>query len=208
MIKNHAMFSVPISIGAIEFDNTGILKDIRNDNTDNQRSGINVQQSNFGLETKYDSFRTLQTRLDTELSPYLQFSGLSKGVSFHTNNYWFNRITSPTSYHMPHVHSFSRSVFSGVYFPLSIGTDFFEITDNPAPGSLVLLDPSRDIKNGVAFFQFIDRTQFFGTSVCLTPVEGHFVVFPSYIQHMVTPIVNHKERISVAFDIMLNRNNL
>jgi len=208
MICTVPAFSVPLGVGSIEDGdlNAQLIQDLSvRDFEGRYGTGINVTQTEFGLESQFSSFKTLKDRLDKELKTYMSWCGVNMG--FTTTRYWGNINRLPYAYHMPHVHSFSRGLFSGVYFPLSI-KDFVQddehisVTETPNPGSLVLMDPLHAVKTGLAYSRDINRSKFFGVSMCIEPRASKFVVFPNYLQHMVTPTEEiNKLRISIAFDI-------
>ena len=46
------------------------------------------------------------------------------------------------------------------------------------------------------------KNQFTGESICIEPVEGNIIIFPSYIPHLVETNDHDEERISISFNII------
>lgn len=215
MIRTVPAFSIPMGFGSIESQdiNRRIVEDVGSPDLlyhyDKGRTGINLTQTRRGLEDEYESIKALKLLMDAELKEFMAWSGVTS--TFKTTKYWANINRLPYAYHVPHVHAFNRGPFVGVYFPMSLrtfapGEEHVTISETPNPGSLVLLDPIQAAKMGISYSQPINRLKFFGVSVCMEPKESNFVVFPSYVQHMVTPTEKENVlRISLAFDVELDQ---
>lgn len=174
------------------------------------RSGVGVEQSRLGLERHYVTFSILSKKIHEFAKPYITENRTK--ADFAIQNMWVNVNSDPSAFHLPHVHSFKNSVFSGVYFPtngIHEGTHIDtqgEFTPqwnpHPEPGSLVLVDPGQIYKTGIAHYNQLEKYPYWGSSISFTPQENGIILFPSYLQHLVTPI-RKKDfvRISIAFDI-------
>jgi len=92
-------------------------------------------------------------------------------------------------WHGTHSHfTGGNEIASGVYW-VNIPEEMEK--DESAGGRLILFDPR-------GFF-FPERKK-----IILHPVSGKLVIFPSWLQHEVTPIKTQEPRISIAFDIIKN----
>ena len=189
--------------------------------TDNRqhRTGVDVWQSAANLEKRYDIFKELQTTFFECFRPYLRKVGYvncNLEDHFVCESFWANYNNSPHAFHMPHGHGTGESLFSGVYYPTSgyINGQSISLNQNlnddvimsassqPPPGSLVLLDPAAAIKTQVYKSEILNRYPYYGMEICITPREGTMVLFPQYLQHLVTPTGKENfERYSIAFDI-------
>lgn len=96
---------------------------------------------------------------------------LDKKISFNNRGIWGN-ISSTTHYNNIHNHSSTIALFSGVYY----------LQVFPDSGNIIFYD---DL--------FLNKVEY-------TPVIGDLLIFPSYLQHSVSPNNNSKDRISVAFN--------
>lgn len=209
MINTVMAFSIPIAIGNLENKqlNSLLLNDINNHNNYRKGTGVNINQTEFGLEKEYESFKELQLLIEEQLKIYMSWVGVN--CNYYSYNYWANINNTSYGYNMVHVHSFKRGLFSGIYFPLSIKPfendhSHINIEERPSPGSLVFIDPLQSVKMGLSYSNLIDRNRFFGSPLTIQPRESYFVFFPNYLQHMVTPTEKeNKIRISIAFDIQL-----
>ena len=67
------------------------------------------------------------------------------------------------------------------------------------PGSLVLKDPSGAHKKIVKVP--IKSPNYFITNFSIIPRESLLVLFPAYLEHYVTPTIDHSKRYSISFSI-------
>lgn len=208
MIKTINLFPVPVGFGIIQEDiNEFLLKEITDtDFKSRYGTGVNLIQTEFGIETKLESVKTLKSILDKELASYMTMCGVQ--CSTNTTRYWANIDNSPSGYNMPHVHSFARGTFSCVYFPMSIREfgdqdEHTTYNDHPPPGSLVLIDPIQAARSGMCYLRDINRSKFSASPICIEPRQSHFVVFPNYLQHMVAPTNKDILRVSIVCDVEL-----
>ena len=223
------LFAVPISIINLGEEsrkiNEDILKQItfvKGNETPQRRTGVGVWQSSVGLEEKYESFSKLSNYFFSQALPYLNKVGLTGDVSSYMKceDFWVNYNNSPYAYHPPHIHGTGNTMFSGVYYPSSGILNGEHISekqnlDNPVeiissgqpkPGSLVFLDPMSALKNQVYPNGKLNKYPYYGLEICITPQEGTLVLFPHYLQHLVTPTeTTGLIRMSVAFNINIIR---
>jgi uncharacterized protein (TIGR02466 family) len=106
---------------------------------------------------------------------------------------WAN-ILRRGGYHRTHTHP--GCVWSGVYYVKTGKSD----PDNPTSGRLELLDP----RTAVEMMALPEAP--FGQPVLVDPEPGMMVVFPSWLRHMVHPFAGEGERITIAWNMLLERN--
>jgi len=219
MNKNDiSAFAIPIRYGMLNVNdlNKKLIEDIfleLNNNGNEKRSGVGVYQTKSGLEKKYESFKTLSEKIKYFLLDFMK--NVKVYDEFFIKDVWGNINNDPFAFHMPHSHGINNScIFTGVYFPTSgyLDNDISKECNNskspiitsktqPNPGDLVLLDPNENIKTAIATKK-TEKYPFFGNPICITPIKNTIVVFPSYLNHMVTP--SKKEnytRISIAYNV-------
>jgi len=186
------------------------------------RTGVGVWQSPPGLEQKYDIFTELKSLFFNRSKFTLSKAGFKDNIESYLEigDFWVNYNDSPYAYHTPHIHGTGQAVFSGVYYPssgilngehLSAKQDLnanpvIESSGQPKPGNIVFLDPAAAIKGQVYPGEHLNRYPYYGLEICIEPREGLLVLFPQWLQHLVTP--TEKEgfiRTSLAFNINMKR---
>jgi hypothetical protein len=197
-VKVLPLWSVPIALvnfgETMRAVNKDLIKDILAEADDNQastRSGINVWQSNGGLETKYGSFAAMAMNIKQSvfaILPNLGFGGFADRYDelFEVKELWANIIYKPGGFHIPHIHGSGETLFSGVYYPTSgfeyndtdtnfkmkplypdedlsvIPPEQFLANSNPKPGDLMLMDPAAGLKRQV-IPEWVQRYPFYGS---------------------------------------------
>ena len=188
-------FPVPLFITNInvlmEGHNKELVKDIDNDPSVQQRTGVGVTQTKAGLEEYHYSFMRLKDIISNVSSQLLGREAIAE-------HFWAN--STETGFHMPHAHRIGDYMWNGVYFPYGEADWTYESSSTPRPGSLVLLDPLEFVKSGVAD-EKTDRYPYWGNPICVAPKAGTLVLFPVYLPHMVTPADGR--RCSIAFYLRL-----
>lgn len=225
------LFPVPVTVMTLGEQsremNKELIRDLEDDKKNNyeapMRSSINVWQSNFTIEKRYDSFFNLKDYFFNLAKPTLRRAGFQGNLEqyMECEDFWGNVNDTPWGFHTPHYHGHGKSVFSGVYFPSSGILDGKNLSDDqdlnhlveltassaPPPGSIVFMDPSVNIKRQVfPLGDTLKRYPYYGLELCVVPKEGTLVLFPHYLTHYVTPTekLNFK-RYSIAFSINLKR---
>lgn len=205
------IFQIPLAFGTIGSEskslNDLLLKDVvaETKHQTQSRSGVHVFQTMNSMEDKYESFKDLKVVIDSLAKEALHQFGVYEN-QIQSYDYWGNyNPGNPTAYHMPHSHGINGPIFTGVYFPMGDNTKMDEVPEisansHPPPGSLVLLDPIEYIKSAISSSK-TERYPYFGLPICVTPQEGAFFIFPSYLPHMVVPTENDKMRCTIAFNI-------
>lgn len=103
---------------------------------------------------------------------------------------WAN-VLRHGGYNTPHNHP--NAFWSGVYYVNSNEP----VEGRPFSGKLELMDPRPG-----ASVTYAEDTRIYGRFL-LNPVAGQVIVFPSWLQHLVHPYFGSTERISIAFNIVL-----
>lgn len=103
---------------------------------------------------------------------------------------WAN-VLPPGGYHIPHSHP--NAFWSGVYY---VNGCHARDGDSDA-GKLELLDP----RTGAALSHVVDSPLY--GRLLITPQPGRMVAFPSWLTHFVHPNGGDEDRITVAFNIMI-----
>jgi uncharacterized protein (TIGR02466 family) len=104
---------------------------------------------------------------------------------------WIN-INGPGDYNMPHHHP--GNTWSGVYY-IRTGP---AVPDRPTSGCIEFIDPrtrcdSLGPKDGLRH----------SASIWISPVDGQLLLFPSYLEHYVHPYHGSGERITLAFNSLV-----
>jgi uncharacterized protein (TIGR02466 family) len=102
---------------------------------------------------------------------------------------WANINDSKNCINVEHIHG---DTFSGVFY-----------VDAPnGSGKLYLKNPGiNSMWAGCDLCQ--NKNQYTGEVIKITPVEGNIMLWPSYLPHSVEPNNHDKERISIAFNIVV-----
>lgn len=225
------LFPVPVTVMTLGEQsramNQKIIVDLEDDKFHNYeaplRSSVNVWQSNFTLENRYDTFQYLQDYFFELSKPTLHRAGFQGNLNDYMicEDFWGNINESPWGFHTPHYHGHGKTVFSGVYFPSSGVLDGKNLSDDqnldelveltatstPPAGAIVFMDPSINIKRQVfPLGDKLKRYPYYGLELCIVPKEGTLVLFPHYVTHYVTPTEKFNfKRYSIPFSINLKK---
>jgi hypothetical protein len=104
---------------------------------------------------------------------------------------WIN-VNGPGDYNMPHYHP--GNTWSGVYY-IRTGSD---VPNRPTSGRIEFIDPRTRCdalgpKDGLRH----------SGSIWISPVDGMLLIFPSYLEHYVHPYQGSGERITLAFNSLV-----
>jgi uncharacterized protein (TIGR02466 family) len=127
-----------------------------------------------------------QAVMDAHLS-----MGLKEEFPSYINGSWIN-INPPQSYNVKHLHP--RSLFSGVYYAKVPQGDCGDITfhRDPLPLSYIpnyIVQDWNDLTSGTATYKI---------------KTGTLLIFPSWLEHSVSPNFTNEDRISIAFNTNYN----
>lgn len=114
-----------------------------------------------------------------------------KNVKINLLNLWINHNLKG-NYNLPHIHQYSN--FSGIYY--------VEVTEEG--GDLIFF--RGDKSNQMLHIQAILQEEDFREQFHIKPIKNQLIIFPSHLMHMVTPHLDDKPRVSVAFNLLISKN--
>ena len=118
--------------------------------------------------------------------------GFKDDARIYLNNLWIN-INQKSSFNRPHVHP--GSALSGTYY----------VDCNINSGNIVFKHPSMGQQYSLKEDSIIDFTEFNAATWSVRPEVGTLIIFPSWLEHYVEPNVSDLERISIAFNIEIEK---
>lgn len=174
-------------------------------------------QSQSGLENKYSSFDILKDAILAALMKTLPQTGY---VDEYINDkyliigeLWANVIFKRGGFSTPHVHGTGWTLWSGVYYPAGYddpkNLDEFDINDvmvaktnAVGDGWLGVIDPAKIQKFQCRpLDKYVKLYPYYGCNLFIKPREGLLVLFPSWLEHWVTPTITDKKRYSISFSL-------
>ena len=182
-------------------------------------------QSISGLEQHYHSFASLKNLIHQVAIPSMEWTGYDKEylqTSVEIMGLWANLIDAPGGWSSPHVHGYGDTLWSGVYYPTSgiqdgvsasVDLDLDEFnrenyveasTTSKRQGVLAIIDPAKVSKSllGPDIETAFEKYPHYGADVNIIPRESLIVLFPAWVEHYVTPIVEENfKRYSISFCI-------
>ena len=112
------------------------------------------------------------------------------------NNLWYN-VNRKNNFNYAHTHGGSN--YSGIYY--------LSVPENS--GKLVFNNPDTMIKNLTFYGQPMKTfNEYNSTQFNVIPKEKLLVLFPSHIEHYVEPNKSDEPRISIAFNIIIQKEKL
>lgn len=118
--------------------------------------------------------------------------GFKDDVKIYLNNLWIN-INQKSSFNRPHVHP--GSVLSGTYY----------VDCDTNSGNIVFKHPSMGHQYTIKDGAVSEFTEYNAAHWSVLPEIGKLIVFPSWLEHYVEPNVSERERISIAFNIEIEK---
>lgn len=161
-------------------------------------SGDGVIKSNFlGWQSDTLSIPNAQIELLVDaviqrVSALKSRLGFKDDVKIYLNNLWIN-INQKSSFNRPHVHP--GSILSGTYY----------VDCDINSGNIVFKHPSMGHQYSLKEDSIIDFTEFNAATWSVRPEIGKLIIFPSWLEHYVEPNVSDRERISIAFNIEIEK---
>ena len=113
---------------------------------------------------------------------------LNEKTKIELRNLWINK-NYKNNYNNPHLHPDSN--FSGIYY--------LQTVENGGELIFYKNDKSTIFTGNLKYIEDID----FRHAYVIKPKRNMFIIFPSNIEHMVTPNYEEKPRISISFNIGL-----
>ena len=167
-------------------------------------------QSKNTMEQKYTSFSELVPIIKSIATPIMHRSGLHESVTSNVKNLWANVILGRGGYSFPHTHGQGDTLWTGVYYPKGLHdiedldvmetNDYFKngVTDN---GGILVIKDGNISKELVKAPPPANQSSAYERNFSITPRESVLVMFPAWVEHMVTPTENDEKRYSISFGI-------
>ena len=158
-----------------------IKKDIistYNQTTKNWQSKANLHKNSL-----YDNLTKTIVQYTKNVfdSLYFEYSG------FNITDMWSN-VLKPGETHRPHTHS--NNILSGVFYVMAEQTSGIIFTDPRPQAGVIQPDVTQ---------QFVDNASL----IKYDSMTNRMILFPSWLQHYVPTNETNKNRISIAFNVML-----
>lgn len=130
------------------------------------------------------NLKKFRKELDSHIKTFVSKNVYERGYKFHSS--WF---THTSKNEFAHVHNHGSADLSGCYYLKTNGQD----------GSITFLNPNRLMETDFALGNKMLH------SLATSPEEGKLLLFPAWLDHMVTENLTDNERISFSFNIVFNR---
>ena len=195
-MKREFMFPVEIWKSELDIDNVKLSNFI----LDLEKKNKTVQVSNVGgWQSKSDfiflpELSELKNKITALLDQVSEANSYKDNVSIVFSNGWAN-VNRYKDYNTNHQHPLSH--WSSIYY--------VKIPDNS--GNLHFIDPkvSRTMIVEYPYVKnLVNPSQ--APHIKITPFEGLFVLFPSYLEHSVGPNMSDEMRISISINFILKKN--
>ena len=171
-------------------------------------------QSELRMEKKYKSFEELRKIILHYSLGTLHMSGISEDMYINVDNLWANMIFAKGGWSNPHTHGSGDTIWSGVYYPKGITEvenlnefipqEYLSYGINDTGGSLLIKDLNISKK---LISVKLAHEQYYGTNFSVIPRESLLVLFPAWVEHMVTPTTDDSKRYSISFGITRKTNS-
>ena len=155
-----------------------------------QNNPGNILSNQGGYQTKNITNNFICDKLLKESAELILENYKFTKVKFSMQNLWINK-NYKGNYNSPHIHQLSN--FSGVYY--------VEVSDEG--GKLIFY--RGDKSNQMLEIQTLIKDKDFEEEAHISPVVNQLIIFPSHLLHMVSPHFEEKPRISVSFNISIER---
>ena len=229
ILNTFPLFSTPIGVVNFGEQARGLNKKLIQEMELEKNNNINCErtfsgndsswQSALEMEKKYEGFQILKDAINEVAKNFLTKSLFLKKEyedKIVTHSLWGNIIYNMGGWSQPHMHGNGTTLFSGVYYPKSIDSDNINLdkldqskllkasTVVREDGVLVLKDPSALVKKMSRANYFYNQMHQ-GANIYICPRESLLVLFPAWLEHFVTPVMDFKEnRYSISFAIDIN----
>ena len=183
-MKHDKLFSTNVYLidNVIDKNSLSIIKkDIistYNQTTKNWQSKANLHKNSL-----YDNLTKTIVQYTKNVfdSLYFEYSG------FNITDMWSN-VLKPGETHRPHTHS--NNILSGVFYVMAEQTSGIIFTDPRPQAGVIQPDVTQ---------QFVDNASL----IKYDSMTNRMILFPSWLQHYVPTNETNKNRISIAFNVML-----
>lgn len=168
---------------------------------------LRLERDNAELTTAYRSgnfftdehpvVRWLRECVNRTASDYLRRQGVDYAVALRLHG-WAN-VNRRGDYHSPHNHP--HSYLSGTYYvTLPDQSGDLGGRGDLSPGAITLYDPRPQ-----ANMNAIRGDAQVASEHTILPQPGMILMWPSFLQHFVHPNFSHDPRVSISFNLMLER---
>jgi len=210
----------PIPFGYTNFGeslrnlNKQLIADIETEKENNPTEKRTFTKNNSGwqsavrMEEKYKSFEELRKIILQYSLGTLHMSGISEDMHINVSNLWANMIFEKGGWSNPHTHGSGDTIWSGVYYPKGvteienldefIPEEYLNYGINHTGGTLLIKD--LNISKKIVTVK-LDHEYYYGTNFSVIPRESLLVLFPAWVEHMVTPTTDDSKRYSISFGI-------
>ena len=201
--------------------NKQLIADIETEKENNPTEKRTFTKNNSGwqsalrMEEKYKSFEELRKIILQYSLGTLYMSGISKDMYINVGNLWANMIFAKGGWSNPHTHGSGDTIWSGVYYPKGvtevenldefISEEYLTYGINKTGGSLLIKD--LNISKKIITVK-LDHEHYYGTNFSVIPRESLLVLFPAWVEHMVTPTTDDSKRYSISFGIVRKTNSI
>jgi uncharacterized protein (TIGR02466 family) len=162
-----------------------------NDKVGRFKSNKNGWQSDLIVFNKYKEIENLLFYITNNVKSVIKDFGLKKNYKLFVNEYWIN-INNKNGFNKSHIHP--GSLFSSVIYikvPKNSGKIVFERN----PLETFILEQYCDEKN-----------PFISPNISYEPIDKRVLIFPSYLSHYVEKNETDEDRISIAINFMVEKN--
>lgn len=148
-------------------------------------SNIGGYQSPFVKDLEFENINKLKNVIDESCCAGLEDLGIIDDIPRKLAGLWIN-INYQGSYNLQHIHP--GSVLSGVFY-----------VQIPKDSGNIVFEPSSE-RDFILKTITKQNNKFNWGTIEYTPLPGKLLIFPSWIQHQVSPSLSPEERISIAFN--------
>jgi len=154
--------------------------------------------SNYGgwqsslLENEFTELQPVISKIKNKFGLMKEVFGLRDDVSLSIGSHWIN-INTKQNFNLPHIHPFSLA--SAVYY-VKVPKD---------SGKLVFENPIQHHDYVILPDTVKDYNAFNSGYWSVLPEKNDLIFFPSWLRHWVEPSGTDEERISIAFNIQIDR---
>ena len=137
-----------------------------------------------------------------EINNFVNLYQLLKSYTIKCDGIWFN-INPQYAYNFTHTHS--GSDFSAVYY-LQI-PKVKHNADHDTGNKIVFDNPNAAQMNHQFFQNIMNYNEINSNTWAIEPQENMLVMFPSYLPHRVNQNLSEQDRISIAFNFSIEKND-
>ena len=183
-MKHDKLFSTHVYLFDNVIDNNSLLQ-IRKDITSSYNQTTENWQSKANLHRNVLYDKLTHKVVENAKNVFDDLKYEYKG--FNINDMWSN-VLKPGETHRPHTHS--NNILSGVFYVDAEQTSGIMFTDPRPQAGVIQPDVTQ---------QFVDNASL----IKYDSMTNRMILFPSWLQHYVPTNETNKNRISIAFNVML-----